>query len=172
VSMPRSLDDPPGESEGLSHTHLHPLPSTERDADPDPLYSPPRMETVAGFAPLYPPYGSHHRGGQSQWIAPTSSSQGCAEGRSPLNVRPSSKSRIPRECRDSSLPGSGVSPDPSLCPQEREPVLKGSERVVAGGHGPPYGYCWIPASAGMTRRRCLPKASLKPASTRVPKGRA
>ena len=53
-----------------------------------------------------------------------------------------------------------------------ETVLKGSERMVVGGHGPPYGYCWIPASAGMTRRRCLSKASLKPAPTRVPKVRA
>jgi hypothetical protein len=53
-----------------------------------------------------------------------------------------------------------------------EMVLKGSERMVVGGHGPPYGYCWIPASAGMTRRRCLSKASLKPAPTRVPKVRA
>jgi hypothetical protein len=51
-----------------------------------------------------------------------------------------------------------------------ETGLKGAERMVAGGHSPPYGYCWIPASAGMTLRWYLPRASLKLAPTRIPKG--
>ena len=53
--------------------------------------------------------------------------RGSAEGLSPLNVRPSSRSRIPGGCGHSSLPGSGVSPDPSLCPQDRRCAPGGSK---------------------------------------------
>jgi hypothetical protein len=54
-----------------------------------------RMETVAGFAPLYPPYDSHHRGGQSQWC-PYEFLAGMCRGAEPLECAPKSQIQNPK----------------------------------------------------------------------------
>jgi hypothetical protein len=94
---------------------------------------------------------------------------GMCRGAEPLECAPKFQIQNPKRVQGLVPAGVWGVPRSFSLPPIMGTVLKGSERVVAGGHGPPYGYCWIPASAGMTRRRCLPKASLKPASTRVPK---
>ena len=75
-------------------------------------------------------------------------------GAEPLEGAPKFQIRNPNRVRGLVPAGVwGVPQSPSLPPRmgdwglkaRMETVLKGSERMVAGGHGPPYGYCWIPA---------------------------
>ena len=70
---------------------------------------------------------------------------GMCRGAEPLECAPKFQIQNPKRVQGLVPAGVWGVPRSFSLPPIMGTVLKGSERVVAGGHGPPYGYCWIPA---------------------------